>query len=110
MPFIIVYSTYATETDANRISAAMIEQKLAACANIFPIHSCYAWLGNMVTDKEWGSILKTSTARWHELKAALEQSHPYDIPCIMKIEVSANDAYEAWIASATAPPGAAVES
>jgi periplasmic divalent cation tolerance protein len=104
MPFIIVYTTHASSADAKRISAAMIERRLAACANVFPMESMYTWLGNLAHAAEWVSILKTSAARWDELRTAIEESHPYETPCIMKIDVSANEAYEKWIKAATDLP------
>lgn len=95
--FIIVYITFGTEEDAHRISRQLIEERIAACANIHPIHSLYWWHDIVQTEDEWVAIVKTSTERWQQLKERVQALHPFETPCIMKIEVEANDSYEAWI-------------
>jgi len=47
------------------------------------------------------SILKTKKENWKVVKEEIEKLHPYDVPCIMKIEVEANESYENWIQEET---------
>jgi periplasmic divalent cation tolerance protein len=82
-----------------KLSNYLVENKYAACANIFPIKSAYWWKGQIASDQEYVSILKTITGNWEILKTKVEEIHPYEIPCIMKIEVEANEKYEEWIRS-----------
>ncbi len=70
---------------------------MVACGNIFPMKSAYWWEGKIQSDDEYISIVKTTTAMWQRVKEEVEKIHPYDVPCIMKIEVEANEAYEKWI-------------
>ena len=102
MAFILVYVTHASEEEAQRIVREMLEARLIACANIHSMESMYWWNGVMEQGREWVSILKTSTEKWHKLEEAITQTHPYETPCIIKIEVSANQAYEDWIHKETA--------
>lgn len=97
MGFIIIYVTYPNESEADRISNHLITNKLVACANIFPISSAYWWQGDIQRENEWVSIVKTTPENWEIVKTAVEEIHPYDVPCIMKMEVEANAAYENWI-------------
>jgi periplasmic divalent cation tolerance protein len=97
MAFIIIYCTHASEEEAKRLSKALLERRLIACANIFPMQSMYWWQDAIEEGREWVSILKTVESRWEEVRQAIEETHPYEVPCIMKIEVSANTAYEQWI-------------
>ena len=103
MGFISVYVTHPTEAVANKITDFLIRQRHIACANIYPITSSYWWKESVQMDKEWVSLLKTSTDKWEPLKAAIESVHPYDTPCIIKTEVVANAAYERWIESCVRP-------
>lgn len=41
------------------MSELLIKNKLAACANIFPIGSVYKWNGKIVKEKEFGVFIKT---------------------------------------------------
>ncbi len=97
MAFSIIYVTHESEAEARRIAGALLEARLVACANIFPIQSMYWWQGAIESGDEWVSILKTADSHWHKVKASVEHLHPYTVPCIMRIEVSANLAYEQWI-------------
>ncbi len=99
MSFLLVYVTYESEEDAKRITDTVISEKLAACTNIFPIQSAYWWQQDIHRDAEWVSLLKTTISSWEPLKSRIEDLHPYEIPCIIKLEVAANSAYEEWIAA-----------
>ena len=101
MSFSIIYITFGSEEDAQRISKQLVEERLAACANIFPIKSIYEWNATLQDDQEWVAIVKTTHERWPTLKSRVEEIHPYEVPCIMKIEVEANEKYEAWIHAQT---------
>lgn len=97
MGFIMVYITHATEKVALKVSNYLVEQKFAACANVFPIKSIYWWKAAIQAENEWVSIVKTIPENWISLKSEVEKIHPYEVPCIIKFEVEANEAYEKWI-------------
>jgi periplasmic divalent cation tolerance protein len=97
LSFIIVYITFGSEADAIRISNQLVEERLVACANIHPIKSIYWWNDVIQNENEWVALVKTTTVLWSVLKTRVEEIHPYEVPCIMKIEVDANEQYEEWI-------------
>ena len=97
MAFIIIYITHPSEENAQKIANQLIEKKMVACANIFPIKSAYWWNGNIENDDEFVSIVKTTPSMWQTVQQEIESIHPYEVPCIMKIETQANEAYENWI-------------
>ncbi len=102
MPFLLFYITHPDENTARQVSDQLIEQRLVACANVFPITSAYWWLGKIEHENEWVSILKTRTDLENRVEEAVRRIHPYQTPCILRFEVRANAAYEAWIVSETA--------
>ena len=101
MPFLVFYVTHPDEATAQRISGAMVEQRLAACANIFPIQSAYWWEGAVQQEGEWVSILKTRPELENALEQAILEIHPYTTPCILRFEVRANASYEKWVEAET---------
>ena len=101
MAFHILYVTHASEEEARRVSKTLLDARLIACANILPIQSLYWWQGEIEEGQEWVSILKTSASRLQDAVQAVEDLHPYDVPCVMQMEVRANDAYERWIEAET---------
>lgn len=99
MAISIAYVTYPSIDEAERISGIMVERRLAACANVFPIKSIFLWEGKKESESEHAGLLKTSPDLWDRLSKAIEEEHPYDTPCIIRLDASANKAYEAWVAS-----------
>lgn len=101
MSFCILYITHPDEKTAQDISRQLLEKRLIACANIFPIDSMYRWSGEIQVEKEWVSVLKTIPENLKVLQTAIENLHPYTIPCIIHWQATANEAYENWIRQET---------
>ncbi len=101
MAFIMIYITHENAEQANRITSHLLKQKLIACANTFPITSAYWWKDEIANESEVVSIVKTTKENWEKVKSEVKRIHPYEVPCIIKIEVAANEEYEAWIEAET---------
>jgi len=91
------YIPVGTEEEANALGKLAVENKLAACSNIFPVQSMYSWDGQLQQDHEFVLILKTFPALNVDLQALIEQHHSYKIPCILHWEGEVNDAYGNWM-------------
>jgi len=99
--FIIIYITYPDQKTAEDICKQLLEKRLVVCANILPIKSLYWWKGKIENNDEIVSIVKTSNSNWESVRDEVVRLHPYDVPCIMKLDVEANKEYEAWIDNET---------
>lgn len=97
MSFLTLYVTYPNEETARKVVDVLIEEKRIACANTFPIQSAYWWKGQIMREGEVVSLMKTIPEAWDSLYRRIEVLHPYEVPCIERIEVSANPAFEAWV-------------
>ncbi len=65
-----------------------MEQRLAACVNVVPgIQSYYRWQGAIEHAGEFLLIIKSSRARFPQLRAALEQAHSYEVPELLALPV-----------------------
>ncbi len=95
--FLIIYITHSSEKNAKQLTNILLEERLIACTNIFPIQSAYWWQGAIQNDDEFVSLVKTTPELWENLKNRVSELHPYEIPAIIKMEVEGNDAYEEWI-------------
>ena len=97
MTFIAVYVTHSNEEEAKKIWDLLLDKKIIACYNLFPISAFYWWNWSIANANEIVSLLKTNKENWELLKSEVKKIHPYKIPCIMKFEVEANEDYEEWI-------------
>ncbi len=101
MSFITIYITHSDKAAAQKFTDQLLQKRMVACANIFPITSAYWWQGAIANEDEWVSLVKTQSKYWPRLQTYLVAIHPYEVPCIMKSEVEANSSYEAWIEEMT---------
>jgi periplasmic divalent cation tolerance protein len=96
---IAVVTTVASRDDARRMALALVERKLAACAQVSAIESVYLWKGVVQEEPEFRLLLKTTEARYAEIEAAIREMHPYELPAIHAFGFAhVDDAYAAWIA------------
>ena len=101
MNLVLIYVTHKDIHEAKTIASSLIEQKLIACANFFPIESMYRWEGKVENSKEVVALLKTTTEHWARVQKEIKKMHSYDVPCIMKIDAEAHEGYIKWIESET---------
>jgi periplasmic divalent cation tolerance protein len=99
-----VVTTTDTREEADRLARSAVEHRLAACAQLVgPVTSTYRWEGAVQTATEWQCVLKTTAARFDELREHLEREHSYDTPEIVATPIVAgNAAYMEWIERETA--------
>jgi periplasmic divalent cation tolerance protein len=97
--YLQVTTTAGSEEEAEQISAALVERRLAACVQVIgPIASRYRWQGAIEHSTEWMCVAKTSAVRYAELEAAIRELHSYDEPEIVATPIVAGSAgYLKWI-------------
>lgn len=98
-----VYITASTAEEAGKIGKALVEARLAACANIIgAIQSYYWWEGAVQQGTEAALILKTRADLVEALTAKVKELHSYDCPCVVALPIEAgNSEFLAWIDSET---------
>ncbi|MGD0403242.1 MAG: divalent-cation tolerance protein CutA [Candidatus Acidiferrales bacterium] len=99
---IVVLVTCGSPNEARKIARAVVEQRLAACANLVttPVQSVYRWKGKVESAKEFLLIIKTTQSRFAKLEAAIKRLHSYDVPEIIALPIAAGAAaYLIWISN-----------
>ncbi|MDR2155671.1 MAG: divalent-cation tolerance protein CutA [Burkholderiaceae bacterium] len=104
IPIVLVLTTVATRAEAERLARAMLERRLAACAQISAIDSVYRWQGALQAEGEFRLLFKTTATRCPALQAALRAGHPYELPAIVSLPCSdALPEFAAWVEDETRP-------
>ncbi|MEW6329545.1 MAG: divalent-cation tolerance protein CutA [Candidatus Micrarchaeota archaeon] len=85
---ILVYITFPNKKSASRICDTLVREKLAACANIFPIHSIYRWKNKIEKTNEHVALVKTSEKNYEKIEKRVRALHPYELPAIFAIPVA----------------------
>lgn len=99
---ILIFSTCPSE-ESQRIANALVDQGVAACVNtIETVHSTYLWEGQRQQSDESLLMIKSHTTRYNDLEQALKALHPYELPEIIAVPITAGlPAYLQWIDQVT---------
>ncbi|MEO5338033.1 MAG: divalent-cation tolerance protein CutA [Magnetospirillum sp. WYHS-4] len=95
----LVYITAPGRDEAARIGRAVVEARLAACANVIPgMTSFYWWQGALQEDQEAVLILKTRPDLVDALTAKVKELHGYQVPCVVALPIEkGNPDFLDWI-------------
>jgi len=94
---ILIYTTCKNLEEAKKISKELLNKKLIACSNFFPMNSMYRWKGEINEDNEYILILKTMEEKFKEIKEEIKKLHSYECPCIIKLEADCNKEFLEFI-------------
>jgi periplasmic divalent cation tolerance protein len=96
---IVVLTTVASEDEAVKLVRTLLERRLIACGTLFPgARSLYRWQSKIADEREVVVFLKTRSARLDSLQSAFAELHPYKVPELLALPVSAGlGKYLEWI-------------
>ena len=99
MSVVSVYAIFANAEEAERIGRQMVEERLAACINIFgACRSIYRWQGAIESSDEVAAIFKTSGSVADQLITRIAGLHSYDVPAIVVFPIDKLlGAYADWV-------------
>lgn len=101
--YVVVLVTAADAGEAERIARALVEERLAACANIVSgVRSIYRWEGRVDEATEQVLVLKARAADVAALAARVRALHSYDVPEVIALPIVAgSESYLAWLGAST---------
>lgn len=101
----LIYTTWPNAEAAANAARTLVEERLAACANIVPgALSVHWWEGTVEATPEAVVIFKTTRIQAARLRTRITELHAYDLPAIVALDVDANASsgpFLDWIASQT---------
>ena len=99
MAVIAVLTNLPDSDSAFNLAREVVALRLAACANVLPAAtSFYRWEGQEEQATEHPVLIKSTSARYAELEAAIRARHPYELPEIIAWPVTAGlPAYLSWV-------------
>ena len=100
---VLAITNLADVASAQKLARTLVEQRLAACVNMLPaVQSIYRWNGAVEEAAEVTLLIKTTAARYAALEQAIQALHPYELPEVIAVPVSAGlPAYLGWIEQET---------
>ena len=102
---VFVYSTFPSLVEAEAAARVIVEQRLAACANILPgMISHYRREGKVQRAEEVVAIFKTRASLADDLRQAVRDNYSHEVPAVVVIAAESVDRdYFGWILDSTKP-------
>ncbi len=102
--FLLVTTAAGSREEADLISRALVERRLAACVQVVgPVESRYWWAGEVTEAQEWLCLVKTTAGRYSAVEGAIRELHSYEVPEIVAVPLAAGSGpYLGWIEQETA--------
>ena len=106
MDGIIIFCTVDSEELGERISAALVEAREAACVNIVSgVRSVYSWEGKLCRDAELLLVIKSVAEKFEAVRERIRRMHTYQVPEVIAIPVTAGDMdYLKWLRESVNQP------
>ncbi|MFB6257434.1 MAG: divalent-cation tolerance protein CutA [Flavobacteriales bacterium] len=94
-----IYITTESKEEAKKVAAPLIEEGLAACANIIPgMKSVFYWEGEVQSEEECILIVKTDERMNERVMERVRTLHSYDCPCMLVLPVKdGNKDFLDWV-------------
>ena len=94
----MIISTFPDKESAKKTAKLLVEQRLAACVQIFPIESVYLWQNKICDENEILLLIKSRTDFFEKIATAIKENHSYEVPEIIQIPISDGlPTYLKWI-------------
>jgi periplasmic divalent cation tolerance protein len=96
---VAVLTTAPDAEVADRIGTALVDERLAACANlVHGVISIFRWKGEVRREGETLMVLKTTAARLSDLRRRLVELHPYEVPEVIALDIrEGHPPYLDWV-------------
>ena len=93
-----IYTTFKDIEEAEKITLILLQKKLVACCNTFPVSSKYPWKGQIENSNEIACLMKAKTSNFKEIEQEVKKHHSYDVPCITRYNIEeGNKTYLDWV-------------
>jgi periplasmic divalent cation tolerance protein len=95
----VVFVTTGSGEEAESISRALVDERLAACVNVLPgVTSVYRWQGRVERAAETLLIIKTEQRRLDAVIDRVRALHSYTVPEIVALRIDGgSESYLRWL-------------
>ena len=101
---LVVLTSVGSPEEADRISVALVNERLAACVNIVGgVKSVYWWKGAITREDELLLVIKTAARLFDRVRLRIKELHRYELPEVIALPLAAGDKdYLAWVRESVA--------
>ena len=90
--------SFGDKESAISLGKRLVELRLIACAQIFPISSIYQWNDKIQSEEEYLIQAKTTRGNLSEIETYITKNHSYEVPEIIAVPIVwAHEPYLNWV-------------
>jgi periplasmic divalent cation tolerance protein len=99
----VVLVTASGREEADKIAAALLEKRQAACVNVVPgVSSRYWWQGKLDSSEEVLLVIKTRQSLVDALITTVKENHSYTVPEVIALPIIGGSRdYLDWVETET---------
>ena len=95
---VFIYTTCATSEEAKRLAKLIIDTKMGACVDYWPVESMYNWKNKLVQIPHVMLMITTFESKLETVNDLISEHHSYSTPLIAGVDVRRiNRAYKEWM-------------
>jgi periplasmic divalent cation tolerance protein len=95
---LFIYTTCKNIDEAKELGSLIINKKIAACVDFWPISSCYEWEGSFQCVDQAMLLVTTFESKLEEVNEIISKNHSYSVPLIAGVDVRrVNSSYKEWM-------------
>lgn len=95
---VFIYTTCKNMDEAKRLGSLIIEKKIGACVDFWPISSCFNWKGSFKCIDQVMLLVTTFETKLEEINEVISENHIYSVPLIAGVDVRrVNRPYKEWM-------------
>ena len=94
---ISLYITFKNRKEAEKTAGILLEKRLIACANIFPVKSIFRWKRRIKRQPETAMLAKSTEENFAMIQKEVKKIHSYDVPCIVMLNAESNEEFSKWV-------------
>ena len=95
-PYILIFITASNKREAKKISSALLDERLIACANIIDgVESHFWWKGRKEKTRECLIIAKSKKSCFNKIIKKVKSIHSYEVPEIIALPII--DGYKPYL-------------
>ena len=95
---IFIYTTCENTEEAEKLSTYVIESRIVACVDFWPIRSCYNWNGEFKYISHIMLLVTTFESKLDQVTSIVNKYHTYSVPLIAGVDVRRiNHPYIEWM-------------
>lgn len=101
----VIYAVFPDAEMAKKVARTAVENRLAACANIFTPHvSIYRWKDAVETSTEVAVLFKTIEEKSAALIQFIRANHSYETPAILEFSITnSTNEFATWLNTSCLP-------